>query len=446
MSGGNNQPLSPRRPWMHGLLLIAIALGFRLWFVEVGVVDNPIRGDALGYSSYAWNLVHHGVFSIAAPHSDTVAPDSFRDPAYPALLAMLMKGFGSGDAWYHAVLRLQAVLGTITVMVVYLIALRMMPARWALAGGLMAAVWPHSVASCGFMLTETSFGFMCALALWLLLKACESKRGRDGLGAGLALGAGSLINATLSPFGVVLAILAWRQRWLSRSGIALLLLGSLLPLAIWAMRSHGLPYEQSSQARAVINLIQGSWPEYHEAYHELLDGLPSGREKLDRIEAEQTLATQSRTAALASLLERIRQAPGRYAAWYASKPFLLWDWDIRMGFGDVYPYPMQLAPYAANPFAYVLETLCKRANPVLFGLMLLGMAASCGGRAPTAVRVVTALLAYETLVYWIMQSEPRYSTPFRGMEMVLALYGVLAAAHAVRARQRARRETAGEPR
>jgi hypothetical protein len=45
---------------------------------------------------------------------------------------------------------------------------------------------------------------------------------------------------------------------------------------------------------------------------------------------------------------------------------------------------------------------------------------------------------FVTLVYSILQSEPRYSTPFRGQEMLLAMMGVAGAADALRSFGRGR--------
>ena len=37
--------------------------------------------------------------------------------------------------------------------------------------------------------------------------------------------------------------------------------------------------------------------------------------------------------------------------------------------------------------------------------------------------VIMAMAAFVTLVYSILQAEPRYSIPFRGIELLLAAYG-----------------------
>ena len=69
-----------RRFLLALLLLTLFAWLLREYFVLATVVEAPIRGDVRDYVAYAWNLVHHGVFSKAWP-TDTAAvpvPDGFR--------------------------------------------------------------------------------------------------------------------------------------------------------------------------------------------------------------------------------------------------------------------------------------------------------------------------------------------------------------------------------
>src|SRR5690606_38532710 len=81
------------------------ALLIRLYYVETTVIDGPIRGDAVAYFAYATTLAEHGVFSSAQPGAE-ILPDSYRDPAYPLLVSILMRLSGEG-AWYPVLLRVQ---------------------------------------------------------------------------------------------------------------------------------------------------------------------------------------------------------------------------------------------------------------------------------------------------------------------------------------------------
>ena len=50
------------------------------------------------------------------------------------------------------------------------------------AAGFLMAVWPHNVAIDGYLLSETLFGFLCALGLFLFSLAQGGRAGRQTVG------------------------------------------------------------------------------------------------------------------------------------------------------------------------------------------------------------------------------------------------------------------------
>jgi hypothetical protein len=110
--------------------------------------------------------------------------------------------------------------------------------------------------------------------------------------------------------------------------------------------------------------------------------------------------------------------------WYLSKPALLWAWDIRIGQGDVYVYPTRHSPFKTNMVWRSVSALCRSLNPWLFVLAILGGLLPFLPRQMTPPdRTAAALtLIFITLVYSVLQAEPRYSVPFRGLEIVLAVF------------------------
>lgn len=414
------------RNWPGIALVGFIALAQRIWFVSAGSVQQALRrADTLDYLQYALNLLLYHSFSRGHIAEGPILPDSFRDPGYPSFLTALLYVFGFTDRWYTAVLLSQAVLGSLAVCLTVIIARRWLPAPWALAAGMLAAVWPHSVAFSIFVLSETLFGFLLLLALWLSCRAAESaSSGRWAL-AGLAYGLAAMTNAVVTPVASLLALVLWKRRLLSVPLALALVLGSLALPAAWAARGWSLPAERSADGRARINLVQGSWPDYHAAYLGSLQHDPEAERIMRDIAAEQELMLRSPAAGAAALLDRFRAEPLRYLAWYLGKPALLWGWHIRMGWGDIYAYPVDHSIYLSNRVMPALEALCLALNPVLGVLMALAIAAvllrprfAAGRPALTAVAV---LAAFATLVYCVLQAEPRYSVPLRPLEMILAI-------------------------
>ncbi|MDR3416672.1 MAG: hypothetical protein P4L83_10845 [Nevskia sp.] len=415
--------------WIGTAFVVAVAFAMRLWFQRGGLVANPMIGDAIQYCDYAWNLAHYHVFSMAAPGSDSVPPDAFRDPGYPLFLASLLLVWGSGDPWYHTVLLVQALIGALTAGLTVALALRWLRPRWALGAGLAVALWPHNVAIAGYLLSETLFGFMALLALWLYAWAAGSRSVPRWIGAGVGFGAAAMVNATLVLLGPLLALSLLVRGAAPRRLALALLLGSLLLPGAWAVRGASLPAGGSN--RAIVNLVQGSWPAYHSSYIKSFFGDAKAQQVQSDVAKDVELAGTSPRRWLAATARRFAAEPMRYLGWYAWKPALMWAWSIRIGVGDVYPYPTEHPIYNSVPALRLFESLCVGVNPLLFALMggmaLLVLARPARLAAAPALYAAALLVVYETLIYTVLQSEPRYSIPFRPLEIILvatALAGV----------------------
>ena len=417
-----------KRTWMLCLLgLTLLAFLLRLNFVLNTVIDNPIRGDAKQYFSAAWNLIHNHIFSIAPPGTPSVTGDSFRDPGFPVLLAGWLWLFGDTGPWYAATLVTQALLGALTIPLL-LSALRPWPSdRGLIAAGLLMAIWPHCITTCGYLLTETLFAFLCTLSLWLLSRAINKKHYGWFIASGLCFGTAGLTNAILGPFAPLLAIGMLLFRQLDKKfALALALSGILLPLS-WQLRNHQLQQvTQSSGDRALMNLVQGSWPEYHSSWRAYALGDPEGNRVLQKIDNEYTLLRDHFSLGINTISHRLAQAPFHYLWWYLSKPALLWGWSIRIGQGNIYIYAADHSPFEYNPILSGVVAICYVLNPILALL-----AAWCclwtllKPRSHPGIVVAAVLLGlYATLMYSLLQAEPRYAIPFRGIELALAMAGL----------------------
>src|SRR5574337_425357 len=348
-----------RERWQWWLLLLLVglfALGIRYYYVTHAQVFQPVnqpnvRGDAVEYYRYAFNLSAHGVFSKAPAGTTPLVGDSFRDPGYPLFLAGWMKVFGQWDSWYAAVLLSQALLGALTVMLMLALARRWMPPGWLAAAGVLMAVWPHSVAMSSYLLSETLFGFLAALGLLLLRVGLDRHRAGWAAASGIGFSLAALTNAVLIPFAPLLAVYLFVRKKASGVFCASLAIAALAVIAPWIVRNsliHATAKDSSSSGRALINLVQGSWPSMHSAYQASMKHDPDGAIIMAAIERESAVMTQSPRAGLALIAHRMASRPGHYLWWYLSKPALLWDWDIRIGQGDVYVYPTRNSPFKSN--------------------------------------------------------------------------------------------------
>jgi 4-amino-4-deoxy-L-arabinose transferase-like glycosyltransferase len=417
------------------LLLVGISsLAIRYYYVTHAQVFQPVnqtnvRGDAVEYYNYALNLVRHGVFSKVPEGTTPLIGDSFRDPGYPVFLAAWMKIFPQWDSWYAAMLLSQALLGALTVTLMLAVARRWMPLGWLAVAGMLMAVWPHSVAMSSYLLSETLFGFLAALALLLLRVALDRQRVGWAAASGICFSLAALTNAVLIPFAPLLAVYLLMRKKASRLVCASLAIAALAAIAPWIARNSFLPVttesrDTSSSGRALLNFVQGSWPDMHSAYQASMKHDPDGTLIMFAIARESAVMEQSPRAGLALVWHRMASRPGHYLWWYLGKPALLWDWDIRIGQGDVYVYPTRNSPFKTEAAFRAVAALCRTLNPWLFVFAAAGCVLMLlpRQRTPPDRTATMLMLVFVTTVYSVLQAEPRYSVPFRGPEIVVATF------------------------
>lgn len=437
----------PRR-WHAWAVIVGVgvvALVIRWYYVLHADVLQPAylpeaRGDAVDYYRYAWNLAHHGLFARDVPGAPTIHPDGFRDPGYPWLMSLWLRVLDDWQAFYGAMLLMQAVLGAATVSLLLTAFHRILSTPWLVVAGFLMAVWPHSVAATSFLLSEVLFAFLVALALACIVEAATSRSAGWALAAGLAFGAASLTNAVLMPFAPLLGLatalyVPAHRRW----AVVLAVTALVGPLA-WNIRNMADVPATTSVDRATMNLVQGSWPSYHASFHRAMAGEPDALAEMQSIDREIAAFGLGTVHGLHAIAERMSAAPFSYARWYLSKPALLWQWDIRMGSGDVYTYATRHSPFRENALMIAIWSVCHAMNPILALLALgacLGALLFPQGRHEPAWVVTALLLLWVTTIYTMLQSEPRYSVAFRGEEIILAMLSVqMAFRQLARTRQR----------
>lgn len=392
-------------------LIVLVAFGLREYFVTIAEVSNPFVGDSSAYMAYVRHLLGEGVFGMDG------TPDAFRGPGYPLFIAAFVRYVGhQGQGWLHPLIQAQVVLGTATVALTIALAREWLSRPWSLVAGALMAFQAHHIVATDFLLTEVLFGFLVVSALLATVIALRRRSLALAALAGLAFGLGYLVNPVIALFPFLLVPVFWRDGLAREGGI--LLLVSLLAVGGWSVRNH-VSHAQND-TRAAMNFVQGSWPLYHAAANNRAK-IHEAQVVFDAISAEIGLMqTDPFGAGLRSVSERFRREPAVYARWYASKPYLLWDWEIRIGAGGIYTQTVDKSPLDRNPALRLAVTLQRVLNPVLFALALAFAAIALWRKTPGAF-VVALCCVYVTAVYVVFQAEPRYAIPFRSLEMLLCV-------------------------
>lgn len=386
--------------WLLSAAIVVLALVLREQYVLQANVLKPLGGDSGEYVRYAGNILQ-GYFGSGD------APDAFRPPGYPAFIALLDALGGQ----YRALVHVQAVLGSATVAATIALGRRWLPAWAALGAGFLLAVWPHHIAFTAEVLTEVLSCFLLVAALL----ASSVAKGRAWLLAGLLFAMLAMVNTVFAPLPVLAAaVLIGRsapRHWLYLIGPIVILMGG------WSMR----PVD-GGMDRVWMNLVQGSHPEYHRAYVEQRIDPQMRRMTLD-IHHEVKRAVENPARGMSELAARLSESPATYAEWYASKPWLLWNWDIRIGAGGgPYVHIVENSTLDRPPLREV-GILLLILNPLLFGLSV--AAALCGSlwaRGPGRLIALGFLLL--TAVHVVLQAEPRYSIPYRPLQFLLVFWAI----------------------
>ena len=433
-----------RRPFgLAVALVLLLAALVRVVYVLGAQVDLPIRGDVNQYVLYAWNLTHRGVFSSALPSAAGI-PDSYRGPGYPLFLALAMWLAGHSDlplrespqgvvlgyvtdTWMQYALAAQVFLGTATVLVSIVLARLWLARAAALAAGLLVALWPHLITFSGTLLSETLFCFTGVVSLYLCALAEFRRRPGIAAGAGLSFGFAYLVNPLIGLLPLLLSAVLW-LRGQRRLAIALLAAFAIAP-GIWAIRCATVTGASGSTERVALNFVVGSIPQYFTAYNSRFDNAIS-KQIVDFASTEAGLLVADPIAGAAEIAERMGQDPGFYAAWYLwHKPYLLWDWAIRIGSGDIYFLETGRSPFERLAALRLIKSAAEVLNPLLFVLALVAALRTTWctvRRSPVEfpMVVLTVFFVYVTVVHVVLQAEPRYSIAYRPEQILLALGAV----------------------
>ncbi len=233
-------------------LVLVAALAIRV--AEVQRTSYRPINDAASYLALASQVAHTGDYSTStAPGTGaggTRGPSAYFPPAFPYFLALvdLVTGHtgpgvtvapgqpGYSPASVEPARISQAVLGTITVGLIGLVALEAFGPAVALAALLIAAVYPVLVELSAVLVAENLATALILAAVWAALRARRSTRPYRWLAAsGILTGLATLAHVNAFVLVLPLAWGAWRLRPGWRSPV-LFLVTTVLALAPWLVR------------------------------------------------------------------------------------------------------------------------------------------------------------------------------------------------------------------
>lgn len=404
-----------------------LALLVRLGWVVFGAWKS---GDSQWYIATARNLVFNHLFS-----ADGVHPTAYRPPLYSGLIAALWLG---SAAPVFAVLVVQSALGTLTVMLCYLVARR--HGGWRIHGPDLRPSDPKSealsqssravalVASVGLalapmtgrftavILTETLFTFLVTLGIFFW------SRKQYAL-TGLAFGLGMLTRVTLLPFVLMLVLLTLARPWkeLRRSYLTIALV-ALAVCSIWIARNavvfhRFIPVAASGYG---TNLLIGSM-DINEA-----DDVARRKAILSNVDSAGGVVSSDETefdrVRLRAALNRMRESPAHWLLARARQyPRLFIDSGSYL-FGDD-GVPFSVAVRQGRIGQVLIRSGMILGNVLVFLFAIAGVVSRRSQIVQlTEVVLFPVFLAIVALPLWI---EPRYGLPMMPSVAILSAIGAL---------------------
>ena len=422
----------PRKSTVTRLLLVLIlclSVLIQLTVVARTVVDIPLRVDAGDYFSYAYNLSHHGVYSIARTwQGDATAQapiaDAYRPPGYPLFLTMIGTPEPTG-AYVRRVSLVQAALGVLSVLFAYLIAVRLLGRNWALAVALICALSPRFAIISTYLLSESLFVFLLLGSVLSLIKALESRSRWLFVATGVLWGLCSLVRPTgelLPPLLLIVVFALPRLRQFRLSAVLAFACFAAV-LAPWIIRNQSPGVSRPTANLMVKALAHGSYPGF------MYEGQPRSFGFPYRFDPNGEAIARDLPTILKHIAGRFRAQPVTYATWYfIGKPALFLSWgDVQER--DIFIYPVIRTPYIEDArFA----TIRRVALLLHLPLMILGLAGaaltllrprllSLDQSSARAAGVVALVVLYAIAFHIAVAPLPRYAIPFLPMLYSLAI-------------------------
>ncbi len=428
------------RPLKGGVVaaILIVALGLRI--AEVQRTDSTYRpiNDAGSYLTLASEIAHTGDYSLShRPGSGaggTRGPSAYFAPGYPYFLALVDLVDGHAvrrDGAIHPARIAQAVLGTITVALIGLVALELFGPLAGLVALMIAAVYPVGIELAGTLVAENLLAPLVLAAVYAALRVRRASRPVRAYawiaGAGVLTGLATLTheNAVLILLPLIAAVWAARPR--SLLAPALLMLITALTVLPWTVRNSAVMHRFIPVSDETGITLVGTY----NAASAANPGVSYKWRIFYGIPGERSLIHQASHLTEPQLGDRLQQQAFHYISQHPSAPL-----DVALH-NTLRLFELE-GTYAweASASAISLPTSTARVGVVGFWVLcllaLLGVFSRAVRVAPKWVWGVPLLLALSVVL--VNVETPRFRAPVDPFLILLAAAAVTGAARRVAGR------------
>lgn len=228
---------------LASVIILTCSIVPRLLLTSMADPRDLITPDSYSYLSPAHSLLEHGSFL-----NSHKKPEAYRTPGYPLFIAGIMALVGEDtreQEGLRKVLITQAVILSWSVVILYWLARRILPAVMAFTGALLAAFLPWGAARAGYLMTEGFYALVLILLFYVMYLVVEhaTKFPAILLGGGCIglLTSAVVLVRPLSPLVLIVALALFLLRrdkglktWIL---VAVMLTCASTPLYLWKERN-----------------------------------------------------------------------------------------------------------------------------------------------------------------------------------------------------------------
>jgi hypothetical protein len=320
----------------------------------------------------------------------------------------------------------QVLISTLSVVLVYLAAAHLVGRAWGLTAALLTGLSPHLINANIYLLTETLFAFLLVLFAYALTRLGDAPKWPVLVVAGGLIGSAALVHPSAQHFILPWMLLLWlmHPRALRWRAPALALLGFLLVFGPWVGRNLAT-IGSTGDDQPIINTIHhGLYPDFVYADRPESFGYPY------RYDPRSAEIAADLPSVLGELYRRLTDEPWRHLRWFLlGKPIALWSWDTVQGVGDSFTYPVMNSPYFHHPGFRATHWLMRMLHwPLVtlgaLGALLVWLSKASEPWSPEhrlALRSISLLILFLTVVHIVGAPFPRYATPLRPLLYLFAM-------------------------
>ena len=231
--GASDRSPLPARLWHWGGIVFVLALSLRLVHVfqmSASPLFTMPAVDAATYSEQAVSLAEGNWLGRGQG-------PFWQPPLYPYFLGVIKLVFP--ESFYYVSRSAQALIGSLTCALLYLVGRRLFGPGIGFIGGLIAAVYGPLIYFDARLLPAGLATFFTLVSLLLLMRAVERPTRPTFVAAGFALGLASLTAAILA--SLIPGVAIWLFYWLRKKAalaVVAFLLGAVLAIAPVTLRNY----------------------------------------------------------------------------------------------------------------------------------------------------------------------------------------------------------------